>query len=276
MEPPRVAGRAVSPSLPSVSHRRAPFGAELWHDFDGIGFASIVVGEHVEHHLLRSKAFRDRLRYLFYKATKGAPGAQAMEDAIATLEAMARFEGEEHTPAVRIAHHEGNIYVDLADKHWRVVEITPQGWNLGVGSPVRFVRPRGLRPLPVPEVNGAMDDLERFLNVQTEGDLKLVLGWLVMAFNPRGPYPLASVEASAAVDLFEHRPVEYGGANGLDRAALQCRKIARIEPRLARARGHRQDSPRFGQRHPCLAGAGVEYGREHCLARFFLSLQRAQ
>ncbi|MCH8112738.1 MAG: hypothetical protein IH905_12410, partial [Proteobacteria bacterium] len=34
------------------------------------------------------------------------------------------------------------------------------------------------------------EDLEKFLNVRTEGDLKLVLGWLVMAFNPRGPYPI--------------------------------------------------------------------------------------
>jgi hypothetical protein len=148
------------------------------------------VREHAEHHLLRTKGFKDWLRYRFYKTTRAAPGAQAMQDAIATLEAKARFEGEEHTPAVRIAHHGGNIYVDLADNDWQAIEITRRGWSVVPFSPVRFVRPRGLRPLPAPESNGTLEDLEGFLNVRTEGDLKLVLGWLVMAFNPREPYPI--------------------------------------------------------------------------------------
>ena len=81
-------------------------------------------------------------------------------------------------------------YVDLADDDWRAIEITPRGWSVASCPPVRFVRPRGLRPLPAPRAGGTLGDLERFLNVRTEGDLKLVLGWLVMAFNPRGPYPI--------------------------------------------------------------------------------------
>ncbi len=164
--------------------------AELWHDADGTGYTTLAVRDHAEHYLLRSKGFRLWLGYQYYTTYKGAPGAQAMQDAIATLEAKARFEGEEHTPAVRIAHHGGNIYVDLADDDWRVIEIAPRGWSVISFSPVRFVRPKGLRPLPTPEVDGTLEDVERFLNVRTEGDLKLVLGWLVMAFNPRGPYPV--------------------------------------------------------------------------------------
>ena len=60
--------------------------AKLWHDADGTGYATLAVREHEEHHLLRSKGFKDWLRYRFYKATKGAAGAQAMQDAIATLD----------------------------------------------------------------------------------------------------------------------------------------------------------------------------------------------
>ena len=164
--------------------------AKLWHDADGAGYVTLAVREHAEHHILRSKGFKDWLLYRFYKVHKSAPGAQAIQDAIATLAAKARFEGEEHAPAVRIAHHGGNVYVDLADDNWRVIEITPRGWSIVVFPPVRFVRPRGLRPLPAPAANGTLEDLEKFLNVRTEGDLKLVLGWLVMAFNPRGPYPV--------------------------------------------------------------------------------------
>ncbi len=164
--------------------------ADLWHDADGTGYATLAVRKHAEHYLLKSKGFRLWLGYRYYRAHKGAPSAQAMQDAIAALEAKARFEGKQHTPAVRIAHHGGNIYVDLADDAWRAIEITPRSWSVIAFPPVRFVRPRGLRPLPAPQVHGTLEDLERFLNVRTEGDLKLVLGWLVMAFNPRGPYPV--------------------------------------------------------------------------------------
>jgi len=164
--------------------------ADLWHDADGTGYATLAVTAHAEHYLLRSKGFRLWLGYQYYLTFTGAPGAQAMQDAISALEAQARFEGEQHELAVRVALHEGNIYVDLADDDWRAIEVTPRGWSVVSRPPVRFVRPRGLRPLPTPTADGTMQDLARFLNVRTEGDLKLVLGWLVMAFNPRGPYPI--------------------------------------------------------------------------------------
>ncbi len=164
--------------------------ANLWHDADGIGYATAAIGHHHEHFRVRSKGFKDWLGYRFYQAHKGAPSSQAMQDALAALEAKARFEGKQHAPAVRVAHHGGNIYLDLADDDWQAIEITPHGWSVVSCPPVRFIRPRGLRPLPTPQTRGTLEDLERFLNVRTEGDLKLVLGWLVMAFNPRGPYPI--------------------------------------------------------------------------------------
>ena len=97
--------------------------------------------EHAEHYLLRSKGFRLWLGYQYYLTFTGAPGAQAMQDAISALEAQARFEGEQHELAVRVALHEGNIYVDLADDDWRAIEITPRGWSVVSRPPVRFVRP---------------------------------------------------------------------------------------------------------------------------------------
>ena len=166
---------------------------DLWHDADGVGYASVAVNDHVEHYLMRSKSFKDWLAYQYYKAHKGAPSSQAMQDALGVLHAKARFEGEEYAPAVRIGHHNGNVYVDLADDEWRAIEITPSGWRVISRPPVQFIRSRGLRPLPIPERGGSLADLEPFLNLMTEGDLKLMLGWLVMALNPQGPYPVLVV-----------------------------------------------------------------------------------
>ena len=54
--------------------------ADLWHDADGTGYATLAVRDHVEHYLLRSKGFRLWLVYRYYKAHKGAPSAQPMQD----------------------------------------------------------------------------------------------------------------------------------------------------------------------------------------------------
>ena len=39
-------------------------------------------------------------------------------------------EGEEREVHVRVAGHEGCIFLDLGDSTWRVVEITPRGWRI--------------------------------------------------------------------------------------------------------------------------------------------------
>ena len=113
--------------------------ADLWHDADGTGYATLTVDNHAEHYRMRSKGFRDWLSYRFYQDHKGAPSSQATQDALAALEAKARFEGEQHTPAVRIAHHGGNIYLDLADDDWQAIEITPHGWSVVSCRPVKII-----------------------------------------------------------------------------------------------------------------------------------------
>jgi hypothetical protein len=46
--------------------------------------------------------------------------------------------------SIRTAEHAGRIYLDLADEHWRAVEIGPDGWQVIRSPPVRFRRPAGI------------------------------------------------------------------------------------------------------------------------------------
>jgi hypothetical protein len=119
---------------------------------------------------------------------KKAPGSQATEDALRTLEAKAMFDGQERTPAVRLAAHGGAIYLDIGDVDWRAIEITPDGWQIVDEPPVPFIRPRGMRPLPLPQRGGSLDDLRDLLNCRSEEDYKLAVGYLVAAMRPDGDY----------------------------------------------------------------------------------------
>ncbi len=163
---------------------------EFWHDADRTAYATMNSGTHSEHHLVRSRLFRDWLGYAYFIKYRGAPSAQATEDALRVLEAMAKFDGREHTPAVRIGEYDGNIYIDICDDGWRAIEVTPTSWRVVDNPPVRFIRPKGMRSLPTPINGGSVDELRPFVNVFDDSQFKLIVGWLLMALRPRGPYPI--------------------------------------------------------------------------------------
>jgi energy-coupling factor transporter ATP-binding protein EcfA2/5S rRNA maturation endonuclease (ribonuclease M5) len=164
----------------------------LWHTPDDEPWATIVVDGHREHWPLASSAFRSWLQRQFYLRTKKVVHHQALSDALSALAGRARFEGPEHSVFLRIAEHDGAIYLDLGDEHWRAVRVTSDGWSVVTDPPVRFRRPRGMQPLPVPVRGGGIEDLWRFVRVDPD-DRPLVLGWILMAFRPRGPYPVLAL-----------------------------------------------------------------------------------
>ena len=116
-----------------------------------------------------------------------------------------------------MAEEAEHIYLDLADEHWRAVEIGPDGWQVTASPPVRFHRRAGILPLPVPERGGSIEVLLPLLNLSNRNDFVLVVAWLLAALRARGPYPLLAISRRARVG--QDRPVE--NAQGLGRS--QCR-----------------------------------------------------
>ena len=166
--------------------------AELWHTPDGEAWATIDPGGHREHWPLRSRGYREWLARQCYEAYGQVPHSQAMQDALAVLEGDAKYAGPEHPVHVRVAEHDGAIYLDLADPQWRAVKIAAGGWRVVSDPPVRFRRARGMQPLPEPQRGGSLDLLWRYVNVAEE-DRPLVAAWVVMLLQPRGPYPVLAL-----------------------------------------------------------------------------------
>jgi DNA polymerase I-like protein with 3'-5' exonuclease and polymerase domains len=145
---------------------------------------------HRETYKVKSKKTRLWLVRRYYREHGKPPGAQALQDALGMLEAKALFEGEEHEVYVRVAEHQGAIYIDLANEAWEAVEITDEGWQVVSDPPVRFKRPNGMLKLPHPVKGGKVDALRRFVNLKDDKDWVLLIAWLVQAFRPTGPYPV--------------------------------------------------------------------------------------
>jgi hypothetical protein len=164
-------------------------GAELFHSPDQAAFARVTVGHHKENWQLKGTGFRRWLNRLYFQSEGRAAGGQAVQDALSVLEGQACFEGPEKPVAVRLAEYHGATYLDLGDSDWRTVEIDRDGWRIVADSPVRFRRPKGLLALPEPVPGGKVEDLRPFLNLATNDDWYLIVGWIIQALRPRGPYP---------------------------------------------------------------------------------------
>jgi phage/plasmid primase-like uncharacterized protein len=171
--------------------------AELFHAQDGTAYADVRIGGHRETYGLYTRDFKRWLKHRFYEETGSSPGSETFNAALGTIEAKAIFEGEEREVYLRIAGHGRNIYIDLGDAEWRVVEVTPLGWSIVADPPVRFRRPGTLRPLSSPVRGGSIGDLRPFINVPDDDAFVLAVGFLVAALRPEGPYPLLSLHGPA-------------------------------------------------------------------------------
>jgi hypothetical protein len=201
--------------------------AELFRTPDRTACATVPVGGHHETWPLRTKNFRHWLARLFYESTGKAAGGQALQDALNLLEARALYDGSEQPLFIRIAQMHETVYLDLADEHWRVVEISADGWRVLETSPVKFRRSRGMLPLPDPIPGGSIEELRPLLNLHGKrpGDWVLIKGWLIAALRPRGPFPV----------LFIH------GEQGSAKSTMQRQLRMLIDPNSAPLRAEPRD-----------------------------------
>lgn len=173
---------------------------ELFHTPDGESFATIQVAGHVETRRLNEKGTREYLARKFYEEDGKPPSSQAMQDAIGVLGGRAQFDGPCLQVHVRCARIENNIYLDLCNDEWQILEISKDGSRvIEAGSaPLRFRRTKGMRELPIPTENGDVSALRELLNLRDVGDecdvgdgaYLLILSWLVTCFRPDSPFPI--------------------------------------------------------------------------------------
>jgi hypothetical protein len=167
--------------------------AELFHTANGTAFADLIIEGHRETWPVRGLRFRSRLRRGYYDPTGGAPSPAELRPALDALEARAQFDTPRRAVYMRVAEHDGRLYLDLADERWRAVEIGPDGWQVVASPPVRFRRAGGMLPLPVPVKGGSVDALDPFLNLPGRSAFVLVVAWLLAALRHGGSYPLLAV-----------------------------------------------------------------------------------
>jgi hypothetical protein len=156
----------------------------------GALYARVPVNSHHEVVTINEhgSGFKRWLVYQYHTYYGSAPNSDAVSQTMASVLAVAEYEGIEAKVHTRIAEHNGNIYLDMADKKRQCIEITPHGWGVISCPPVYFRQPNGVLPLPTPNRQGTLEDIKQLVNVREERDFMLIIAWLLGGLHPKGPY----------------------------------------------------------------------------------------
>ena len=161
----------------------------LFHTSAGESFAVVAPKEVIQTLPIRSRAFRTYLSAAYYEQYGSAPTREALSQTHDVLEGMAMYDGPEIEVFTRIGvGPDKAIYLDLCDEMWRVIRIDAAGWNVVSQSPIRFRRAQGMLSLPLPKRGGSLKELKPFVNVASDDDFVLLVGWLVGALRTNGPF----------------------------------------------------------------------------------------
>ena len=191
-------------------------------------FATIDRGTHTDHVRLPLKVgkskFRNWLADRFQKKVGHAASADALSQALSSLNGHAQEQGAAYDACIRVAAFGEALYLDLANEKGEVVEITKAGYKVIKDPPVRFIRGTSRKPLPTPEKGGSIRDFYTYLNINPDAgemELKKIVAWMICAFRPEFPFIILMLTG------------ESGTAK-----TTACRfLIALVDPVVAPARG---------------------------------------
>lgn len=207
-------------------------GAELFHAGE-TPYATVQISDgadssyHLETYPIASMQFARWLAARHFKVLRRpAPSAQ-VQDTIAALSGKAIHFCKEQPVAVRLAEHDGAIYLDLCDDQWRVVKITKAGWSIIKECPVKFLRKKGMSRLPIPFSGGKVDRLRPLLNAGPESSNNrwvLMVAWMLSTLHPKGPYPILIING-------EHGSAKSTASKMLRKIVDDSKTVLRSLPR---------------------------------------------
>jgi hypothetical protein len=190
--PPKLQTRASKADLVEMAS-----DLELFSTPQGETYARVRVRNHWENHRIKSQGFTRYLRYVYFLQAQTAPKTQAVQDAVAHLDAVARYDSPTNPVSIRVAPAGAVKYLDLADADWRAVEFSVEGWSIVEAPVARFRRVPGMLSLPTPITGGNINDLKKFLNFRSDDDWILFVTDLLAAMMSTGPYPVQGIHGEA-------------------------------------------------------------------------------
>jgi hypothetical protein len=191
--PPTACATRTSSSLHTAV--RLLDEVELFHTLgvEGEAYATVPIATGRITARVLSTQFTRWLHRIYFTRSGRPLADSALREVQSIAAAKAVYEGPALPVFLRVGQQDENLYLDLGDATGAAVEVTARGWDIVAPPPVRFRRENGMRELLPPERGGSIADLRPFVNLADERQWRLLVGWLVAALRPTGPFPILAV-----------------------------------------------------------------------------------
>ena len=164
----------------------------LFFTAENVPYAAVKVENRVVTAPTDSHEFKIMLAHAMFRKDGSVPAKKEINKAVHNYHYKALLSTFKSPIETRCAMLGDAIFIDLGDESGDRVKITKEGWVIEPSelAPPFFRRPGGMLPLARPEKGGSIKDLSRYLNLKnrSEDSFKLMVGWLVDALFPGGPY----------------------------------------------------------------------------------------
>jgi hypothetical protein len=156
-------------------------------------FVQITIENHKEIWSCKHKMLKRWLGKIFWETYKKSINSENLKATINIVESSACFDGDQFSLNNRTGWYDNAIWYDLADPLWRVVRITPEGWQIINTPPIIFRRYSHQQPQVEPVSGGDVKKLLEYVNIQNDDQEVLLLVWLVSCFIPDFPHPIPNI-----------------------------------------------------------------------------------
>ena len=112
-----------------------------------------------------------------------------MDDVLNNLEGRFSWLAGKEDVKARVSFTEESIEIDLGNDKWESIRIDKTGWAIGPHK-TKLFRTKSMYPLPEPISDKNKLVLIKDLFRLSDDDYKLIVGWLIGCFMPKGPYPI--------------------------------------------------------------------------------------
>lgn len=166
----------------------------LFRSMDGTPFFQVNDSEYKIISPIKAERTKRVLSGLYHRQYDLVPDVKNLEKVMDTLSFYADKAPKEDV-FIRTAKKGNTLYVDLGNDQHQYIEITPHGWDIKDSTPpINFLKPESMAPLPLPTRDGDITKLRDFLNLSSDKDFTLLLGYLVGALFYGKQYPIAIIQ----------------------------------------------------------------------------------
>lgn len=208
-------------------------GTELFKNTSDEPYITIEDGRTMR---IDSTMFKNWLVMAYHKETDSYLKESQIKDIAQNVRSMAIFgtgnKKVEVFNRVGYSDDKENVYIDLVDENFNLVQLSKNGWNVITSKSigVKFETTQNMNTLPYPTGGGSIDKLWQHTNITKNDDKRLVLAWLMNCLIPFGGYPIL---------------VLYGG-QGTAKSTTQSNLRDLIDPSIGNLRDKKANADFLG------------------------------